>query len=93
MDREFVLAALLRRLNTVSGLEESDIEAIRSLPIVIRRLEGGGIIVRDGDRPTECCLVVQGFCVRAKSTAAGQRQILSSISRARYPISRACICT
>jgi CRP-like cAMP-binding protein len=77
LDREFVLAALLRRLDTVSGLEEADVEAIRSLPIVIRRLDSGGYIVRDGDRPSECCLVVEGFCVRAKSTAAGQRQILS----------------
>jgi CRP-like cAMP-binding protein len=77
LDREFVLAALLRRLSTVSGLEEADIEAIRALPITIRRLDGGGIVVQDGDRPTECCLVVEGFCVRAKSTATGKRQILS----------------
>jgi CRP-like cAMP-binding protein len=77
LDRDFVLAALLRRLSTVSGLEEEDIEAIRALPIAIRQLEGGQFIVRDADRPSECCLVVEGFCVRAKSTAAGQRQILS----------------
>lgn len=77
MDRDFVLAALLRRLSAVSGLEEADIEAIRSLPILIRRPEGGQTIVRDGDRPSECCLIVEGFCVRAKTTAAGQRQILS----------------
>jgi CRP-like cAMP-binding protein len=77
LDREFVLAALLRRLSTVSGLEEADIEAIRSLPIAVRRLEGGGIIVRDGDRPSQSCLLVEGFCVRAKSTSSGQRQILS----------------
>ena len=34
-------------------------------------------IVREGDRPSECCLLVEGFCVRAKTTSDGRRQILS----------------
>jgi CRP-like cAMP-binding protein len=77
LDRELILAALLRRLNTVTGLDEADIAAIRSLPIIVRQWEGGKVIVSDGDRPTDCCLVIEGFCVRSKSTADGQRQILS----------------
>ena len=77
MDRELVLAALLRRLDTVSGLDDADIAAIRSLPIVVRQWEAGRAIVSDGGRPKECCLVIEGFCVRAKTTVSGQRQILS----------------
>jgi CRP-like cAMP-binding protein len=77
LNREFVLGALLRRLSMVTGLEKEDVEAIRALPIAIRRLEAGQFVVREGDRPAECCLVIEGFCVRAKSTSAGQRQILS----------------
>lgn len=77
MDRDFVLGPLLRRLSVVSGLEETDIEAIRDLPVVVRRLEGGASIVREGDRPGNSCLIIEGFCVRAKSTSSGQRQILS----------------
>ncbi len=77
MDRELVLAALLRRLNTVSGLDDADIAAIRALPINVRHWEAGRTIVSDGGRPTECCLVIEGFCVRAKTTVSGQRQILS----------------
>jgi CRP-like cAMP-binding protein len=68
---------MLRRLNTVSGLDDADIAAIRSLPIVVRQWEGGRAIVSDGDRPKDCCLIVEGFCVRSKTTANGQRQILS----------------
>ena len=34
-------------------------------------------MVRDGQRPTHCCLVVAGFCVRTKTTGDGKRQILS----------------
>ena len=77
MDREWVLAALLRRLNTVSGLDDADIAAIRSLPINVRHWEAGRTIVSDGGRPTDCCLVIEGFCIRAKTTFSGQRQILS----------------
>jgi CRP-like cAMP-binding protein len=77
LDRELVLAAMLRRLNTVTGLDEADIAAIRALPIIVRQWEAGRPIVSDGDRPTECCLVIEGFCVRAKTTVDGQRQILS----------------
>src|SRR5437763_15332280 len=68
LDREVVLAAMLRRLNTVTGLDEADIAAIRALPIIVRQWEAGRPIVSDDDRPTECCLVIEGFCVRAKST-------------------------
>jgi CRP-like cAMP-binding protein len=77
LERELVLAALLRRLNTVSGLDDADIAAIRALPITVRYWDAGRTIVSDGGRPTECCLVIEGFCVRAKTTVSGQRQILS----------------
>jgi len=72
-----VLAALLRRLNTVSGLDDADIAAIRALPINVRHWDAGRTIVSDGERPTDCCLVIEGFCVRAKTILDGQRQILS----------------
>lgn len=77
LDREPVFAALLERLTVVSGLEDEDVEALRALPIAIRRVEAGHYVVRDGDRPSECCLLVEGFCIRAKTTSRGQRQILS----------------
>ncbi|KRR14676.1 Crp/Fnr family transcriptional regulator [Bradyrhizobium jicamae] len=77
LDRELVFATLLRRLNTVSGLEDADIAALHELPIAIRHWEAGRAIVSDGERPTDSCLVIEGFCVRSKLIASGQRQILS----------------
>ena len=76
MEREAVLAALLERLTVVSGLEDEDVHALRSLPITIRHVETGHYVVRDGDRPSACCLLIEGFCIRAKTTSSGQRQIL-----------------
>jgi CRP-like cAMP-binding protein len=77
LDRDLVLAALFRRLNVVTGLDDADIAAIRGLPINVRHWEAGRTVVSDGSRPTECVLVIEGFCVRAKTTVTGQRQILS----------------
>ena len=77
MDKESIVATLLRRLNAVTGLDEADIAAIRALPIIVGSWEAGRAIVSDGDRPTECCLVIEGFCVRSKTIVNGQRQILS----------------
>ncbi|NOJ48216.1 Crp/Fnr family transcriptional regulator [Bradyrhizobium sp. WSM 1744] len=77
LERETVLASLLRRLNTVSKLDQADIAAIRSLPVAVRHWEGGRAIVSDGERPTECCLIIEGFCIRSKTTERGGRQILS----------------
>ena len=77
MDKESIVATLLRRLDAVTGLDEADIAAIRALPIIVRPWEAGRAIVSDGDRPTECCLVIEGFCVRSKTIMNGQRQILS----------------
>ncbi len=77
LDRELVLTALFRRLTAVSGLDDADIAAIRALPINVRQWEAGRTVVSDGSRPTECVLLIDGFCVRAKTTVTGQRQILS----------------
>ena len=77
MDSGFVSAALIRRLRTISGIDEEDVQAIRALPVSIKHYRANQPVVRDGERPTECCLVAEGFCVRTKTTSSGQRQILS----------------
>jgi CRP-like cAMP-binding protein len=43
----------------------------------VRRLGPGQLIVAEGDRPTECCLVGAGFVFRSKLTPDGQRQVIS----------------
>jgi CRP-like cAMP-binding protein len=65
------------RLRTTTELDEADVQAIRSLPVTVRRYRPDQPIVREGDRPSECCLLVEGFCIRAKTTSDGSRQILS----------------
>jgi len=72
-----VSGALLRRLRTLDAISDEDIAIIRALPIAIREYAREQAVVRDGERPTECCLIIEGFCARSKTLADGKRQILS----------------
>jgi CRP-like cAMP-binding protein len=68
---------MIRRLRADTSLTEEGIAEIRSLPIRVKEVRPDSIIVREGDRPTQCCLVVQGFACRFKVAENGKRQILS----------------
>jgi CRP-like cAMP-binding protein len=68
---------MLRRLDRRSPLASADRQALLSLPYTIRRLPPGGHIVRDGDVPEACSLLLSGFAHRYKITGEGARQIIS----------------
>jgi CRP-like cAMP-binding protein len=70
-------AALVKRLRATSGVSEEGIKAIHALPISVRDYPAERPVVSDGQRATECCLIIRGFCVRSKTTSEGRRQILS----------------
>jgi CRP-like cAMP-binding protein len=71
------LDALLQRLRTTSVIDEEDVAVLGSLPVDLRALGPAEYVVRDGQRSTACCLLAEGFCIRAKTTWEGRRQILS----------------
>ena len=77
LTNESITSALITRLRTTSALDDQDVQTVRSLPVVVKHYQAGQAIVRDGDRPVECCLLSQGFCIRSKTTSNGRRQILS----------------
>ncbi len=72
-----VTDALKRKLSVTTRLDADDIAAVEALPINVRSLAAHELIVRDGECPQQCCLVVEGFAFRSKMTIAGKRQILS----------------
>src|ERR1700759_1522190 len=74
---EAVSAALIKRLRTYDAISEEDVETIRALPIAVKDYPTERPVVRDGQRPTECCLIIEGFCIRSKTLSDGKRQILS----------------
>ena len=77
MSSEIISAALVRRLRTSAGISDEDVQTIRALPITVKDYAADRPVVRDGQRATECCLIVDGFCARSKTTSDGKRQILS----------------
>jgi CRP-like cAMP-binding protein len=68
---------MMRRLARRSPLGDADRQAIVSLPHTVRRIGPGGHIVRDGDVPEYCALLLSGFAYRYKITGEGGRQIIS----------------
>jgi CRP-like cAMP-binding protein len=68
---------MVRRLERRAPLGEADRQALLALPHIIRRLASGGHVVRDGDVPEYCCLLLSGFAYRYKITGEGARQIIS----------------
>ncbi len=77
MDSQSIPDTLVRRMRTTSGLSDEELRVIRDLPIQVKTFPPEQHIVRDGDRPNNCCLIVKGFGLRSKTTTRGQRQILS----------------
>jgi CRP-like cAMP-binding protein len=67
----------VRKLLLHAKLDEQDQRAILDLPHVIRNLEGSRYIVREGDKPTHCCLLISGFVIRHKLVEGGGRQIVN----------------
>jgi CRP-like cAMP-binding protein len=71
------MEALIRKLRATTSLDQDDIAAIQALPAHIKDVAPGTTIVREGDQPDQCCLLIDGFAVRVKTTDEGKRQILS----------------
>jgi CRP-like cAMP-binding protein len=71
------LRSLVRKLESVHPLTADEKQALLDLPIQVRDLDAGQDIVREGDRPSRCCLVLDGFAQRYKIVGDGRRQIMS----------------
>ena len=71
------LAGLVRRLESIGPLTAAEREAVADLPVAIRTLPPRCPIVREGERPGQCCVVLQGWLCRSNVLSSGKRQIHS----------------
>jgi CRP-like cAMP-binding protein len=59
------------------ALSPGDQQAINDLPIRIAEIRAGQDIVRQGDRPSRMCFIIDGFTCSYKMSTDGRRQIVS----------------
>ncbi|MFL6785635.1 MAG: Crp/Fnr family transcriptional regulator [Sphingomicrobium sp.] len=71
------LQLLARKLNLHHCLSDGDQQAILALQHKIRRLEAQSYLLREGDRPDRCAVLLEGYAFRHKLTGDGSRQILA----------------
>jgi CRP-like cAMP-binding protein len=69
--------ALIRKLESIAPLAAEEKAAILRLPLRLHAVAADQDIVSEGDTPSECCLIVEGFACRYNLTDEGKRQILS----------------
>ena len=68
---------LIRKLENVFRLTDEEKAADANLPIQVADIRADQDIVREGDRPSRCCLVLEGFTCTYKVTGQGKRQIMA----------------
>ena len=71
------LDLLIRKLDGRVALSEDDKAAIADLPHVLRELPPTAYIVREGEAPGSCSILIKGFAFRQKLAVSGARQIIS----------------
>jgi CRP-like cAMP-binding protein len=74
---DFPLQLFLDDLQSHTRLSEDDRAAILGLPMRLRKLDPRNYIIREGDIPRLCFILVEGYAIRQKVTGEGARQILS----------------
>jgi CRP-like cAMP-binding protein len=71
------LERFLWELNFHRPLDEADRWSILDLPMRIRTLDHGSYLIRDGELPVTCSVLIDGFAFRQKLTGDGRRQIIA----------------
>jgi CRP-like cAMP-binding protein len=69
--------SLIRKMESIVTLSDEERAALLRLPMQVQDLRADQDIVREGDRPSRSCLLIEGFACRYETTADGKRQIVS----------------
>jgi CRP-like cAMP-binding protein len=64
-------------MESVFAVTDDERQALETLPMQLAVIKADQDIVRIGDRPSRCCLILSGFACTYKVTAEGKRQIVS----------------
>lgn len=71
------LEPLLHKLEYRGNFSPEDRAALLALPHLVKTVANNQYIVREGDKPTHCCLMLSGYSIRDKIVRGGLRQIIA----------------
>jgi len=71
------LQPLLSKVRRIARISAEDEASLLALPHRVNHVGASRYIIREGDIPRECCLLVEGYAARSKLAADGGRQIVS----------------
>ena len=71
------LSSMIHKLAAHSPLSANDCAALQALPFTLRTFDPSSYLVREGDVPQQCAVLVSGYAFRQKLTGEGSRQIVS----------------
>ena len=69
--------SVIRHLQHMYDLSREETAALEGLPMQVAEFEADQDIVREGDRPTKCFAVLEGYAMTLKVTGPGKRQIMA----------------
>src|SRR5688500_351223 len=69
--------SLLRKMESIVTLTDQERAALQRLPMQVQTIRADQDLVREGDRPSRSCLIIDGFTSRYSVTEKGKRQIFS----------------
>jgi len=68
---------LIEKLDRLATLSDEDRDLLAALPYSVEAVPSATVLVREGTSISRCCLLVEGYACRHKTTAEGKRQIVS----------------
>jgi CRP-like cAMP-binding protein len=68
---------VIRKLESIDGITEDEKQALLALPVTVKTVEADQDIVTEKQRPSQSCLILEGFVCRYKLLEGGKRQIMS----------------
>jgi CRP-like cAMP-binding protein len=73
MQTGFAYAKLASRLASIAELSKTDLDLLTKMPFTIGHFSSQETILRSGDQPDHCCLLLQGYlCWRDTTSSVGQ---------------------
>lgn len=72
-----MIGPLIRKLERLGTLTDEDRQALEVLPLSPRPVEADRDLAHDGERISQCSLLIEGFACRYKALEDGRRQIVS----------------